>query len=1443
VHLRLLGPLEARIHDSPIELGPRKQRAVLAMLALQAGHAVPVDALMDGLWGEELPSSAPKMLQGYVSHLRAALDGDGARILTRGRGYELELTDGDVDAARFERLLEAGRGREALALWRGDPLADVADEPFAAAQIRRLEELRLRATELAVDADLAAGRHAALVPELDALVAKEPLRERFHAQRMLALYRSGRQSGALDAYREARAALVEAIGVEPGPELRRLHEAILRQDPDLELPGDPPRPPADPGRAEADAARRMGAAADRAAADRAGLRAAEDELAGVMVALQVAREQAGRGRPADAPLVCPFKGLAAFEPEDAAYFCGRERLIAEMVARLAGSPFMGIVGPSGSGKSSALRAGLLPVLAAGVLPGSERWTPVLLRPGEHPLRELERAAGERARGSRRIVAVDQFEELFTVCRDAAERVAFVDALVAAARDPHAHSLVLVAVRADFYGRCAVYPELWRLLAANQVAVGPMRRDELRRAIELPAERAGLTVERDLTDALVADVEGEPGALPLLSTALLELWSGREGARLELAGYARAGGVRGAVARLAEDAYGRLDPGARELARGVLLRLAGEGAGDAVVRVRLRLAELDAPAQRVVSALADERLLTVGDGEVEVAHEALLREWPRLRNWLDDDAEGRRLRQHLRAAAREWDAGGRDAGELYRGARLASALEWAGAHGAELTLAERDFLAAGRAASQRAHRRVRIALAGVAALLVVAVIAGAVAVEQRGNARGQALDAAAQRLGAQSLVEDDVDRSLLLAAQGNALRDSVQTRGNLLAALLRWPAALGVVRGDGRRVISLALSPDGRELSSLDEEGRVRSFDTRTWRPAGPSFELLGFDGTTDQSLSFDALAYSPDGRRLAVGGTAPAVLDARRRTLLTGMQLPADRIVRALRFSPDGRTLYAVVPWHLTDVDQGIAIQRFDAASGRRLGSERHVSRHLVEMVDLMPTRDGRRLVIASRHEPLRVLDTQTLATVARLPVQAERAALAPGDRTLVAGGDDGSVRFADLETGRVRVASDRHGAPVSAAAFAADGQTAVTVAADGSAIAWDVARARERETFAGHTGRVTSVSMSPDGATLYTGGQDGQIVIWDLAGRRRLGRPFETGAVPPTDGKALPAVNPADDLAPFALRPDGRVLAVGRPDGRIARFDAATLRAEGTPFRAVPSGPVVSMAFTPDGKLLLVGGVHGDLTAYDTGGRAVRRFRGHDRPVWTSSFSADGRRMATASLDATVRFWDVRSGRQVRKPLTRADWGLSDASLSPDGTRVAVTHWPGVEVFSVATGRSLVELTDTDTVYDFGRFTPDGTRIVAGSAQGWSRLWSARTGKPVTRRLGGHAGPVAWATTSPDGRTLASGSTDGTVRLYDLASEKPLGAPLPGVPNRAVAPQFTPEGRYLLAITSTGRAFRWDVRMASWRSRACAIAGRPLTRAEWADVLPEYDYAPICAR
>jgi len=409
------------------------------------------------------------------------------------------------------------------------------------------------------------------------------------------------------------------------------------------------------------ATRRLGEAAARTSVERAQWARAEDDLVTGVVELQVLRERSDPV-PADEDLdTCPFKGLEFFDVEDAPVFFGRERVVADMVARLAGTRLMGVIGPSGSGKSSAMRAGLLAGLADGVLPGSDGWPRVVIRPGEHPLHVLESATAALGAGDPCVIAVDQFEETFTACRDDSERTAFIDALVACSRDAqppcdrHRRSSRRLLRALRRLSRAVAHAR------SNHVLVGAMRRDELASRDRDAGASSRAADRAELVDALIADVEGEPGGLPLLSTALVELWELRDGRRLHLRAYDRTGGVRGAVARLAEATYERFDPEQREEARRIMLRLAGDGD----VRARVPIGELNGAhrAREVLARLASDRLVTVGDGDAEVAHEALLREWPRLRSWLEEDADGRRLHRQLTAAARDWEAGGRDTSEL------------------------------------------------------------------------------------------------------------------------------------------------------------------------------------------------------------------------------------------------------------------------------------------------------------------------------------------------------------------------------------------------------------------------------------------------------------------------------------------------------------------------------------------------------------------------------------------------------------------------------------------------------------------------------------------------------------------------------------------------------------------------------------------------------------
>ncbi|MEA2210490.1 MAG: hypothetical protein QOF83_438, partial [Solirubrobacteraceae bacterium] len=519
---------------------------------------------------------------------------------------------------------------------------------------------------------------------------------------------------------------------------------------------------------------------------------------------------------------CPYRGLLAFEPEHRDYFFGREAVVEELIGRLAPGRLLAVVGASGSGKSSVLRAGVVAAVHAGEIAGIERVC--LLTPGSSPQLDVRDTAAL-------LVVVDQFEEIFTLCDDAAHRLAFIDVLLAL------DCRVAISVRADMYGKLTGHPALARAVAGNQLLLGAMTDAELERAVREPARLAGLRLETGLVEVALRDVAGEPGALPLLSHALLATWERRDGRTLTVEGYRQSGGVGAAIAQTADSLFESLPIERRQMMRSMFLRLTelGEGIAESrrVVTINELVPEGVSPeaADALLERLAEARLVTLGNGTAEVAHEILIREWPTLRGWLEEDREGLRLHHRIGDASRLWDAGGREPADLYRGSRLAAAADWARTHRRDLNASERAFLDASvdgadhaRRLQVRTNRRLRGLLAGSVTLLVVAVLAGVVSFVQRGHAQAQALTSDAERIGAQALSEPNVDRSLLLAAAGVKLQKRLETRSDLLAALQKNPALIRLIRPTRSEITALRVSPDGRLLAVADAAGAVRFID-------------------------------------------------------------------------------------------------------------------------------------------------------------------------------------------------------------------------------------------------------------------------------------------------------------------------------------------------------------------------------------------------------------------------------------------------------------------------------------------------------------------------------------------------------------------------------------------------------------------------------------------
>ena len=782
----VLGQVDVVGDDGRLRIASGRQLSLLALLLVHANRVLSADRILDELWGDEPPESGAKAVAFHVSRLRDSLapgrshEGEGEAgvsiLATDPGGYVLRVTPDQVDAVRFERLAAEARAlvrddpagarvrlEAALGLWRGEPYAQVADEAFARPEISRLEEMRLRALEDLAEADLALGRHADVAERLSPLAAEHPLREHLRGQLAVALYRTGRQAEALRVLADGRAVLSAELGVDPGPELRQLEGRILRQDPRL----DPP------------ATRR------------------------------VVRN--------------PYKGLRPFLEADSADYFGREVLVTRLVERLGqvarAGRFMVVVGPSGSGKSSAVRAGLIPALRAGALPGADRWPFGSMLPGSRPFRQLavalrdalpdasvgrfddlDHEGGLRAAlaasappAAPVLLVIDQLEELFTLV-DEAVRGRFVAAIVDALGAPDPRLLVVATLRADYFVHLLRETGLGELVRAGTEIVTSASRDELERAIVRPAGRVGVELEPGLAGEIIVDAGHQPGELPLLQFALTELFERGDGVCLTRADYAAVGGVVGALARRADEALGALDAGDREIARQLFLRLvtlgdAGEPTGRRVDRAELAsLTDDPGRLDAMIDEFGTRRLLSFdrdavsGTATVQVAHDALLTRWPRLAAWIEDARDDLRTRRRLADAAADWVGSGRDPGFLLAGSRLGRYAAWAASTDLRLDTAERALLEASlqeqrrrdesdaarsireRALELRAAGRLRALVAVLVAAVLVATSLSIALYGQGQSAREQAQIAVARERAAAAIgsLGTDPRLSLLLA---------------------------------------------------------------------------------------------------------------------------------------------------------------------------------------------------------------------------------------------------------------------------------------------------------------------------------------------------------------------------------------------------------------------------------------------------------------------------------------------------------------------------------------------------------------------------------------------------------------------------------------------------------------------------------------------------------
>jgi WD40 repeat protein len=1139
---------------------------------------------------------------------------------------------------------------------------------------------------------------------------------------------------------------------------------------------------------------------------------------------------------------CPYPGMRSFVADDASSFHGRDAEVADLIGRLrAGEREILVIGPSGSGKSSLVTAGLLPRLARGVT-GLGPFVVCALRPGEQPTTRLQQAldapVGEPLVAADRVAAliahrgpsaalllvIDQLEELFTLAT-AEERARFVDALDALRAEPRC--AVVLTLRADFFG--ALMESAWWAAARGQlsrVEVSPLRGDALRNAIAGPAHSVGVTVEPALIERLVADTAAEPGILPLLQETLVALWDVRADQTLTLAAYQSLGdgersGLAVALARRADATLRRLTVPETAIARRILLRLISFGGGRSDTRQQQPRSRLCASAEeaRVLDQLIEHRLLTSDDDEpgephVDLAHEVMIGAWPTLAGWVQRHRADEQRRRELEAAAARWAGHGCGARGLLDAVELGEAERWiSGDTARDLGYSDElpRFLAASRTSLDEAEqqqrtvreerererqaarderlrlrrRLARFAIAALAAFSLVASILGLLAWRQREEARRQREEARRQR-------EE---------AHGQLARDELELGRSLLVEHDDPSAAVPHL------VAAIDLGIDNTVLRTLLAEARHGAWGIAIHN-GGPVMTAV----------------FSPDGTRVVTAGLGGPISSG----------LSTVRIWDATTGAPVG---------HLITHDQAVSAAVFNPDGTR--------------IVTAVFSPDGTRIVTAGYDDMARVWDARTgepLSPPLRHRDVVRCAAFSPDGTRVVTSSADGTVQIWDAVTGEPRGRAFGHHQPVHTVEFSPDGTRVVSASKDGTARIWSTDGQPIGRPLA-HANAVHTARFSPDGSRIVTtarGGTNDQA--WDATSGRYVGEGVvqvwnaETGAPlgPPLD-------TGRESTASFSL--DGRYIVTSSHDGTARVWDAATGNPRGPLLRSgsavntaafspdgsrvvtasangtamvwdavtgVPLSPplkqesnVFYAAFSPDGNRVITASDDGTARIWDTPTEPRSSISlSHSDPVLATAFSPDGARVVTGCSGGTVRIWDATTGVQLGRPLQHEKdvWGVA---FSPDGSRVITASDDGTaRIWDATSGKQLRSLQHNETVWT-ATFSPDGGRIVTASGRNdfslscGAKLWNPSTGDARGLPLQHAVGCVRAASFSSDGTRVVTAGSDSTARIWDAFTGSPLGAPLV-CGSRLQDVRFSPDGSRIVTADFFGTVRIWDTATAT---------------------------------
>ena len=1385
----LLGGIEVRLDEEPVEIPSQPVQELLAYLLLNAGKSQHREMLAGVLWPESTQKNARNNLRHALWQLRKALRQTGQAYIQADDitiAFDVE-SDYWLDTAILEEERERWTADDLLqnlAVYRGELLPGFYDE-WIELERERLQAIFERKMGLLLEHLVEEKRWPEVLAWGEKWIGMGHTPEPAYRVLMEAHAALGDHSSAAAVYQRCIKDLQDELGVMPSKQTQNLYEDISRADLTQHFPA-----------------------------------------TGVVEEVQVPTFDRA-----------PYKGLQYFTLADADLFFGRELLTAKLVSRIrqtlvepgdqAMGRFLAVVGASGCGKSSIVRAGLLgalsqehPLADGTLLPaGSRGWIKYVMTPTADPLTELattlsrddrsvisaadlrddliadpcclhqyaskkirnlgrsSRVGGDTGYKAYLLLVVDQFEELFTLCQSQSARKVFIDNLMTAALSD-GPVIIVIALRADFYTQCGYFANLRTALEKQQVFIGPMNTQELCRAITMPAEKGQWSLEPGLSEFLIQEIGEEPGMLPLLSHTLLEMWHRRCNRTLTFAGYQQSGGLRLAIAQTADGTLQKLDAEQQTIARDIFLRLTqlGEGVHDTVRRAQMDeffLSEEDRPAVEVVLwKLANARLITIGEGTVEIAHEVLIRAWPTLQKWVDENREALQLHRHLTAAAQAWLEMDRDPGELYRGTRLAQVTELVQMQALALSPLEQTFLQASHelarqqettresreqreleaarkmTIAERRHARqqaksysyLRWLAAGLALMFLIVLTLAIYAIRQTELAKQKTRQASARELAATAVSNLNIDpeRSVLLALEAvnqtfsvdqtvlpeaeEALHHALQ----LVRVIYSVPSTGGV-----------AISLDGMQLATTDLDGKVKIRDTATGQ------EQLVLSGHHGNVID---LAFNQEGTRLVTTSTDMTAIIW---DVATGEALVTLRghngVLISPAFSPDG-TLVA------TTSRDGTA-RVWDASSGEEILNLQHTGP--TSSPAFSP--DGTMLAIAEHDEF--------------------------SEHSIY------EVRIWDVSQGKEVLRLRGHNHSVNEVDFGQNGTRLLTVSSDGTAKVWDAGTGEEILSLL-HDGWVLSGDLSSDGSLIATGGADGTVRIWDSAnGRELLFLAGHTGGI-----------------VDLVLSPDGNRLVTGSMDGTARLWDITPEGGKEWLTIAGHDDLVHGLRFSSDGSRIFSGSWDRTAKVWDaTSGEALLELTGHIDKVTGVDVSPDGSRLATASYDGTARVWDAHTGAEYLV-LRSEDHLLFDVVFSADGRRlVTVGSDNTAEVWDLSSGAKLMTLKGhMDRIYRI-TYSADGNRIATASYDGTARVWDGVTGETIMI-LDGHADNVVGVAFSPDGKLVATASFDTTVKIWD-ASTGELLHNLEGHKAAVWNVVFTPDCKRLISIGFDNLVKVWDLK------------------------------------